>query len=73
MPAAKRHTAETGHHFYVIYKVARHQDFATKYVSKDKEDASVAYICNSRSRAAHGDAIEEVSACVVRFVVDARA
>ena len=48
-------------------------DFATKYVSKDKEDASVAYICNSRSRAAHGDAIEEVSACVVRFVVDARA
>ena len=25
MPSAKRHTAETGHHFYVIYKVARHQ------------------------------------------------
>ena len=42
-------------------------DYATKFVSKDKEDASIAYISNSRSRAAHGDAIAEVTACVVSF------
>ena len=47
-------------------------DFATKYVSKDKEDASVAYITNSRSRAAHGDTIDTLSACVVSFAADPR-
>ena len=45
-------------------------DFATKYVSKDKEDASVAYITNSRSRAAHGDVLTEVSACVLAFAAE---
>ena len=44
-------------------------DYATKFVSKDKEDASVAYISNSRSRAAHGDAVAEAVACVVSFDV----
>ena len=45
-------------------------DYATKYVSKDKEDASVAYITNSRSRAAHGDVLTEVSACVLAFAAE---
>ncbi|MDC0525838.1 hypothetical protein OAO87_02470 [bacterium] len=37
-----------------------------------KEDASVAYNTNSRSRAAHGDIIDAVSACVVSFAAEAR-